>query len=183
MASLSSTPSRPLPNILITGTPGTGKTTLSQSLAEELSFTHLEVSAFVKQHSLHEGVDAEFDSVILDEDKLVDALEPLVAGGGQVVDFHSPEVFPERYFDLVLVLRSSTEALYDRLTERGYKENKRDENVTAEIMQVVLEEARESYAEEIVHEVRSDTVEEMDANVERVKAWVGQWKADNKQAS
>ena len=53
------------------------------------------------------------------------------------------------------------------------------ENVECEIMQPVLEEARESYDEQLVVELRSDTVAEMDANVERVGAWLQQWKADN----
>ena len=38
---------------------------------------------------------------------------------------------------------------------------------------------RESYAEEIVHEVQSNTVEDMEGNVERVKQWVAAWKQNN----
>jgi len=96
-----------------------------------------------------------------------------------VVDFHTCDVFPERWFDLVLVLRSDNTVLYDRLAKRGYAQAKLAENVECEIMQTVLEEARESYDEQLVVELRSDTVAEMDANVERVGAWLQQWKADN----
>ena len=46
-------------------------------------------------------------------------------------------------------------------------------------MQVILEEARESYAHEIVHEVQSNTVEDMENNVARVDQWCKQWTADN----
>ena len=46
-------------------------------------------------------------------------------------------------------------------------------------MQVVVEEARESYAEEIVHEVQSNTIEDMDSNVERMVSWVAAWQANN----
>ena len=46
-------------------------------------------------------------------------------------------------------------------------------------MQVVLEEARESYAAEIIHECASETLEQMDANVDRVEAWLAAWRADN----
>jgi len=53
------------------------------------------------------------------------------------------------------------------------------ENVECEIMQVVLEEARESYAAEIIHECASETLEQMDANVDRVEAWLAAWRADN----
>jgi adenylate kinase len=103
----------------------------------------------------------------------------LTQAGGNVVDFHTCDVFPERWFDLVLVLRSDNTVLYDRLAKRGYAQAKLAENVECEIMQTVLEEARESYDEQLVVELRSDTVAEMDANVERVGAWLQQWKADN----
>lgn len=38
--------------------------------------------------------------------------------GGYIVDFHSCDFFPERWFDLVVVLRANTAVLYDRLKER-----------------------------------------------------------------
>lgn len=41
---------------------------------------------------------------------------------------------------------------------------------------MVLEEARESYDEALVHEITSQTEEDLQGNVERVKAWVEQWK-------
>ena len=63
--------------------------------------------------------------------------------------------------------------LYDRLLARGYGQKKLQENVEAEIMQVVLQETRDSYAAEIINEVRSDTVDDMEKNVENVKAWLG----------
>jgi len=41
---------------------------------------------------------------------------------------------------------------------------------------VVLEEARESYDKALVHEITSQTEADLQGNVERVKAWVEQWK-------
>lgn len=46
-------------------------------------------------------------------------------------------------------------------------------------MEVLLEEARESYDEEIVVELRSDTSDEVESNVERIEAWFKQWKKDH----
>ena len=85
-------------------------------------------------------------------------LEEMQEPGGLIVDFHGAELFPERWFDLVLVLRAENSILYPRLQSRCYSEKKLTENMEAEIMQVVLDEARESYKEEIVIELRSDTV-------------------------
>ena len=46
-------------------------------------------------------------------------------------------------------------------------------------MQVILEEARESYAPEIVIELQSNCEEEVDSNVERIKAWYEAWMKNN----
>ena len=39
---------------------------------------------------------------------------------------------------------------------------------------MVLEEAQESYAEGAVRPLRSDSVEDMEANVETVRAWLAE---------
>jgi broad-specificity NMP kinase len=49
---------------------------------------------------------------------VLDAMEELLANGGVVVDYHCNELFPQRWFDLVLVLTVDTEVLYDRLKAR-----------------------------------------------------------------
>lgn len=84
-------------------------------------------------------------------------------------------MFPERLIDLVLVIRADTDKLYDRYKDRGYSETKLQENLDAEIMQVLLDEAKDSYDEEIVIELYSNEVEEMESNVDRVVAWREAW--------
>lgn len=46
-------------------------------------------------------------------------------------------------------------------------------------MEVLLEEAREAYDAEIIVELRSDTAEEMESNVERIESWLESWKKNN----
>jgi len=53
------------------------------------------------------------------------------------------------------------------------------ENNEAEIMQVVLEDARSSYPAEIVVELQSGSTEELDANIVRLVEWVENWKKDH----
>jgi adenylate kinase len=62
---------------------------------------------------------------------------------------------------------------------RGYNKRKMDENMECEIMQVVLETAHESYAPEIVVELQSNTIDDMESNVDRVKQWLEAWKINN----
>ena len=46
-------------------------------------------------------------------------------------------------------------------------------------MQVILDEARESYREEIIVELSSDSLEALEANAERITTWIGQWCAQH----
>jgi adenylate kinase len=100
--------------------------------------------------------------------------------GGRIVDYHSSELFPERWFDLILVLRVETHVLYDRLTLRGYSDRKRQENIECEIMGVLAEEATNSYDPDMVQEVNSNSIQDLEETVRRVQIWYEQWIQDHK---
>ena len=61
---------RRLPNIVITGTPGVGKTTHCEMVAERTGLKHISVNDIVKDKECHEGWDEEYQSWIVDEDKV-----------------------------------------------------------------------------------------------------------------
>lgn len=169
------------PNIIITGTPGCGKTSHSESLVALLSspYKHYPISDLAKERKCFESYDEEFDSHVVDEDKLLDSLEPDLREGGAVVDWHCCDIFPERLIDLVVVLKTDNSNLFDRLKKRGYKDNKIQENIDCEIMEVVWQDAAGAYIPEIVIPLVSNTVEDMDENVDRIIAWVENWQKDH----
>lgn len=131
-------PPRRNPNIIITGTPGTGKTTHCEALATRIAaaatagpdadgpdavlaeLRHIAVNDVVRDRNCHDGYDNEFQSWLVDEDRLLDELEPDMASdrGGCIVDWHACDLFPASWVDLVVVLTADTESLYDRLALR-----------------------------------------------------------------
>ena len=71
---------RQLPNILITGTPGTGKSTTARMLQEKApALQYVEIGALVKEQQLHDGWDEEYQSYILDEDRVTFRPDPSLA--------------------------------------------------------------------------------------------------------
>lgn len=76
----------------------------------------------------------------------------------------------------MVVLRTHSTVLYDRLFTRRYPEQKLQENLDSEIMEVLLDEARESYDEECIVELQSNDCEDLDTNVDRIKLWITNWK-------
>ncbi|CAN6165924.1 unnamed protein product [Urochloa humidicola] len=119
---------RPRPNVLVTGTPGTGKTTTCSLLAEAAGLRHVNIGDLVREKSLHDGWDDELECHVINEDLVCDELEDRMEEGGILVDYHGCDFFPERWFDLVVVLQTDNSILHDRLTRRGYTGSKLSNN-------------------------------------------------------
>jgi adenylate kinase len=52
---------RKTPNILVTGTPGTGKTTFSQLINQSLNFTYLPIGKLIIDNQLYNDWNKDFD--------------------------------------------------------------------------------------------------------------------------
>eukprot|EP00922_Rhytidocystis_sp_ex-Travisia-forbesii_P064289 GHVS01095553.1.p1 GENE.GHVS01095553.1~~GHVS01095553.1.p1 ORF type:complete len:204 (+),score=48.19 GHVS01095553.1:242-853(+) len=177
--------SRYRPNILVSGTPGVGKTTLCEELCSVMSpsLYHLEVGELIQQDQLYSEWDEELSCSVFDENRVLEKLEEKMEGGekvgegGILVDFHSCWFFPPDWFDLVVVLRNETAVLYERLENKLYRENKITQNIECEIFQVVYDEAMEQFPEDLIVQFNNNTLEELQANVQRIKQWVEEWMA------
>jgi adenylate kinase len=105
--------------VIITGTPGVGKTVHCEKLAQEVGLRHLSINQVAKDRGCFESYDQDLETWIVDEDKLLDAIEDEVLQGGYLIDWHACDLFPKSWIDLVVVLRCpSTSILYDRLSAR-----------------------------------------------------------------
>jgi len=115
--------------IIITGTPGTGKSQIARSLAKKLGLKLIDIKEIVKLKKLlekHHEVDIK---------KLSRALAPLIKKNknGFVIEGHlaCEMKIPADY---IVILRSSPKILRARFTKRGYSEKKISENIEAELL-------------------------------------------------
>ena len=85
--------SRTNPNILVTGTPGVGKSKLAEMLKSKLGLEVINVGHFAKEHNCLGDWDPEYQSHELKEDDLLDLMEERLGkgDGGIIVEHHVPE--------------------------------------------------------------------------------------------
>jgi adenylate kinase len=67
------------------------------------------------------------------------------------------------------------------LQKRNYSEKKIDQNIQSEIFQICLDEARETFDENLVHEITNETEEDFKKNVDNLLNWIDQWSLNNHQ--
>uniref|UniRef100_A0A0G4HYZ9 Adenylate kinase isoenzyme 6 homolog n=1 Tax=Chromera velia CCMP2878 TaxID=1169474 RepID=A0A0G4HYZ9_9ALVE len=164
---------RQKPNILVTGTPGVGKSTFSQQLADRAGMKHLDVGKLIQEQKLYREWDDEMNCSVFEEDLVLGALEEILGEeGGHILDFHSCDFLPPEWLDLIIVLRSDNSVLFDRLAKRGYSPEKVQENLECEIFQVVLDEATEAFGTGRVMELRNDSVDQIEDNLDTVDKWI-----------
>ncbi len=140
--------------ICVTGTPGTGKTTVAKQLATLLNFEYFDVNEILKIHTI--GFDKQRNCKIIDTDSLVEQLHLLAENKDIIIDSHLSHHMLN--ISLCIVTRCDLFTLKTRLTERDYSEEKIQENLQSEIMDLILNEVEEFGIQYIL----VDTTEDFD---------------------
>ena len=118
----------------MTGTPGTGKTTV----AALLHYRTIDINSLVRG-GMNLGLDAERGCLDADMDALAGHLKSLDSEEPMILEGH----FSHHFAHWAIVLRLSPAALRLRLEARGYSQAKIRENLEAEALDVILVEAVE----------------------------------------
>lgn len=135
--------------IIVTGTPGTGKTRIAKSLSKLFNYVYIDVNKIInKNKNIVVGYDKKRKSKIVDEKKLSRLLIEYIKekkADGAVVDSHLSHYLPKKYVDLCIVTKCSNLKLLERrLKRRGYSKEKIRENLDSEIFQICYVEAKEA---------------------------------------
>ncbi len=136
--------------VAVTGTPGTGKSTIAKKLSLLLNYAYLNGSGLVKTAKLAEKYDKSRKTAIVDASLFTHAVlkvrdfEARRGSKGLIVDSHLSHFLPPKAVSACVVLTCSLPELERRLSKRGYSKAKIRENLDAEIFDTILVEASES---------------------------------------
>jgi adenylate kinase len=135
----------------VTGTPGTGKKSVSPILASLLGRELLEINSLAIPHSVPD----KNGELVVDVKALGSELRRRGLSGTVVSGHLLPDVLNRSELDFVAVLRCEPAVLKRRLISRGYPHEKIVENVEAELIGVVLDSAVRRFGSSWVHEYDS----------------------------
>ena len=148
--------------IFITGTPCTGKTTVSEKLADSLNYKLIKINDLAIDNDFVLGIDDEKGYKVIDIDALDEKVGEIIESGDDLLIFEGHLAHLCHGASKVIVLRVRPEVLRSRLEARDYSELKIRENLEAEAMGVCTAEAYELYGEDICEIDASDlTVDEI----------------------
>ena len=152
--------------LAITGTPGTGKT----SVCKALRLDFVDLNTLIEDKNFYTGIDTERGSIIADLDKLNEYLRHKERTF-LLIESHLAHLLSP---DVAVVLRTNPALLTERLTQRGFTARKIKENVEAETLDVILTETVDlckvvyevDTSDKSIEEVASIVREIIDAEIE-----------------
>jgi adenylate kinase len=142
--------------VLITGTPGTGKTTISRLLATDLRASYVDPEILLRRKGIDYIYDEKRKTRIVSLKRLQNVLSARAARAdhGLVIDSHiALEVGPLPRLVGVIVLRCDPIVLEQRLQRKRWSKSKIGENLQAEILDICLWDAVKNYGWNAILEI------------------------------
>ncbi|AXV37921.1 MAG: adenylate kinase family protein [Methanobacteriaceae archaeon] len=136
--------------ILITGTPGVGKSTIASMLAKKINGHLIPINQVINDKKLYTGYDREKNFKIVDLNALCSEMEKIIAENQHdvlIVEGHLSHYIEKA--DIVIVLRTNPQILGERLKQREYSADKINENMEAEAIDLCTFEAFEIHGHKV----------------------------------
>ena len=160
-----------LKTIIVTGTPGVGKSTVSTNLSLKLGARHLDISKLAEEFNALDRFDTERNTAIVYLDKLSNVLiEKIESSSADVIiDGHlAPHIIPNHMVTVAIILLKNPQQIEEELKNRGYSDKKVKENVRCEILDVCLFECVNKYGRKKCHEM-DITNEKLDSIIDQLE--------------
>ena len=140
--------------IAFTGTPGTGKSTLSKEFCKLYNGNYINILDIIKENKLYDTFDKKDDTLDVDINKFINFMIDFIVKKQNlniecsefdylVIDSHLSHFIPNEYIDFVIVCVCDLKILNARLIERNYSKQKIKDNLDSEIFDTIVEEVKE----------------------------------------
>ena len=137
--------------VALSGTPGTGKSTASTLLQKE-GYDIINLNELAVNQGFITGVDKGRNSKVIDINRLNNYIEKYYRNNDFIlIEGHASHLL--KTADKVILLRCHPNKLKSRLEKKGWKKIKINENIEAEIIDIILCETVEIHSEDNIFEI------------------------------
>jgi len=166
--------------ILISGTPGTGKTAIAQVLKEEYTAFHLNLTDIAIENGFILEEDIDRQTKVVDEDKLALFIEDFIKThpSNIIIEGHYADIVPDELITVFIVLRTDPHVLEQRLQEKRFAISKIQENIQSEILGTCTSFALETHDRAKMYEVDTSTAA-LDECVKIIQQYIEERPASN----
>jgi len=126
--------------VIISGTPGTGKTSVSKLIIQKISGRMISLNELAISNKLTINYDRKRETSVIDAEKVIEQVKKLMDLYTKenieflIIESHFSDIIPNNLIDYAIVLRCHPDELIKRLEKRNYRKEKIIENVQAEIL-------------------------------------------------
>jgi len=126
--------------VIISGTPGTGKTSVSKLIIQKLRARMISLNELAISNKLTINYDRKRETSVIDAEKVIEQVKKLIDLYTKenveflIIESHFSDIIPNNLIDYAIVLRCHPDELIRRLEKRNYRKEKIFENVQAEIL-------------------------------------------------
>lgn len=133
-------------SIVITGTPGVGKHTIGNELAQRSKLDIIDINKIAKNSGLFEQNDESND---VDTEKLQEVLKEKISDKCIIIGHLAPYVLEKDKVSTVIVLRRNPYDLIKVYDKRGYSDKKSRENASSEILGIITYDAKNQFQDKV----------------------------------
>ncbi len=155
--------------IIITGTPGTGKTSVAKKLSKLLGRDVVHLNEYIKKEKLYDSYERTTKTYVVNPRRLRN-----LNFGDAIVEGHLSH-FIKKNVEKVIVLRCSPPELERRLKRKKWRKRKICENVLAEMLDVISAEAEELHRGTIEIDTTNSTPQK---TAEKIMRYIKKGKSD-----
>jgi adenylate kinase len=147
--------------ILISGTPGTGKTTIAYLMKELLSAEYINLTEIVIKNKFSRETDENRKTEIVDLKKVIPFLKQFIKSHPNkdiIIDGHYADIVPDSITSILIVLRTDPRVLEKRLIDKQFPSPKIQENLQSEILGSCTQFALKAHNRKKIYEIDTSSL-------------------------